>query len=65
VTTAIQTELPSELIAAAQQLIQQGWASDLNQLIAEALRRYLDSHTAGLAELFLKQDIEWGLHGRD
>ena len=64
-TTSIQTELPSDLIAAAQQLVRDGWAGDLNQLIADALRRYIDSHSASLTESFLKQDVEWGLHGSE
>jgi hypothetical protein len=31
-------------------------------LIAEALRRFLDTHRAELMERFIREDVEWGLH---
>ena len=35
------------------------------QLVAEALRRYLKSHSTRLAESFIQEDTAWGLHGRE
>jgi hypothetical protein len=29
----------------------------------EAIRRYLDSHRPDLMEKFIRDDVEWGLHG--
>ena len=40
----IQTEIPNQLWQQAQILVQQGWASNLQEVINEALRRYLESH---------------------
>jgi hypothetical protein len=38
-------------------------ATNLDTLLAESLRRYLESHSPAIAEKFLREDIEWGLHG--
>jgi len=63
--TTVQTDLPDQLAQQAQALVRNGWAPDLNALVAEALRRYLESHTDALAENFIREDVKWGLHGRD
>lgn len=63
--TSVQTELPEELVSAARVFIAEGWARDLDELLADALRRYLESHSSQLTETFLRQDMEWGLYGRD
>jgi hypothetical protein len=31
--------------------------------LAEALRRYLESHSTRLAESFIREDVAWGLRG--
>jgi len=63
--TTIEAELPAELTAQARSYIQQGWARDLNELLAEALRRFLESHAAPLTEGYVMNDVRWGLHGTD
>lgn len=63
--TAVQAELPDELLQKARKFVEDGWAGDLNALLGEALRRYLDSHPAELSKSFLREDLKWGLHGRD
>lgn len=63
--TTIQTALPSELLSRAQAFVDEGWAGNIDELLAEALRRYLESHAADLTEQFLREDVEWGLHGRE
>ena len=63
--TAIQAELPQELVTQARAFVEQGWAGDFNELLAEALRRYLESHSSRLAESFIREDVSWGLHGRE
>ena len=63
--TIIQAEIPQQLCAQAQLLIQQGWATNLQEVINEALRRYLESHEDSLSEAFIQDDVAWGLHGDD
>ncbi|MEZ5535303.1 MAG: ribbon-helix-helix domain-containing protein [Thiolinea sp.] len=61
----VQTQLPDNLINQAQELIKAGWANNLDDLLADALRRYLESHSLALSEKFLLDDVQWGLHGSD
>ena len=63
--TTIETQLPEELLAEARTYVNEGWAGSVDDLLADALRRYLDSHAVALTERFIRQDAEWGLHGRD
>lgn len=59
----IQTEVPDALWQQAQYFVKQGWADNTQDLIAESLRRYLESHQDVLAEQFIQDDVAWGLHG--
>ena len=63
--TPVQAQLPQELVAAARAFVEEGWASDFDTLLSESLRRYLESHAATLTESFVREDVKWGLHGRD
>lgn len=63
--TLIQAEVPEGLALEMQAFVKEGLATDLNQLVAEALRRYLESHSASLKESQIREDVAWGLHGRD
>jgi len=63
--TCINAQLPRELVAQARAFVQEGWASDFDALLAESLRRYLESHAAALTESFVREDVAWGLHGRE
>jgi len=64
-STTVQTEIPAALWQQAQVMIQQGWVASMDELIAESVRRYLESHAEALSEQFLREDLEWGLHGSD
>jgi len=63
--TTIQAELPPEVTAQALAFVNDGWAFDFNELLADALRRFLESHSARVTENFVLSDVEWGLHGND
>jgi hypothetical protein len=63
--TAIQAELPEQLVAGARAFVEKGWVGDFDELLAEALRRYLESHSSRLAESFIREDVSWGLRGRE
>jgi len=64
-STVIQAELPPELLAQARAFVEEGWATDVNELLAEALRRYLESHSSQLTESFIREDVAWGLNGNE
>jgi Arc/MetJ-type ribon-helix-helix transcriptional regulator len=59
--TIIQAELPDELVSQARSLVDQGWAGDFDELLADALRRHLESHSSEITESFIRQDVAWGV----
>lgn len=61
----IQTEVPVRLLTEMQMLVEEGWFRDLDDLMLDALRRFVESHRTELMERFLRQDVEWGLYGDD
>jgi Arc/MetJ-type ribon-helix-helix transcriptional regulator len=64
-TTIIQTEIPVSLFNEAQNLVDAGWFRSFDELVLDALRRFLESHRIELMEEFIRQDVEWGLAGND
>lgn len=60
-TTTI--KLPSRLAEQVDLHVREGWFNDLNSLVVEALRRYLETHNGELVERFVAEDVEWGLKG--
>ncbi len=62
--SAVQVTLPDDLVSKARQFVDQGFATNMDSLVSEALRRFLESHEPELTEAFIREDIEWGLHGR-
>jgi Arc/MetJ-type ribon-helix-helix transcriptional regulator len=61
----IQAEIPDRLWQQATALVNQGWASNVQEVVNESLRRYLESHQDVLAERFIREDVAWALHGDD
>jgi len=61
----IQTEVPEQLYKRAEALVQEGWFRDEKDIFSEAIRRFLDTHQPELMEKFVRDDVEWGLHGND
>ncbi|MDO9271112.1 MAG: CopG family transcriptional regulator [Methylobacter sp.] len=64
-STLVKTEIPDQLWQQAQNMVDQGWIDNMDALIAEAMRRYIESHQQTISERFIREDIEWGLHGKD
>jgi Arc/MetJ-type ribon-helix-helix transcriptional regulator len=64
-STLIKTEIPDQLWQQAQNMVEQGWIDNMDALIAEAMRRYIESHQQTISERLIREDIEWGLHGKE
>jgi Arc/MetJ-type ribon-helix-helix transcriptional regulator len=64
-TVTLQAEVPNRLFEQIEQLVQAGRFRDIDTLVGEALRRFLESHRVELVEEFIRQDVEWGLHGQE
>lgn len=61
----VQATLPDKLYSEVTILIKEGWFRDEQELMREALQRYLDAHRPELMEQFIRDDVEWGLHGNE
>ena len=61
----IQVEVPEQLYKKVLHLVKKGWFRDENDILAEAIRRYLDTHQSDLMEKYIRDDVDWGLHGND
>lgn len=61
----VQAEVPARLMTEMKMLVEAGWFRDLDDLMRDALRRFVDSHRSELMERFIREDVEWGLHGEE
>jgi Arc/MetJ-type ribon-helix-helix transcriptional regulator len=60
----VETEIPDQLNRQIDLLVEPGWYKSRDQVLQEAVRRFLESHRAELMERFVREDVEWGLRGR-
>jgi Arc/MetJ-type ribon-helix-helix transcriptional regulator len=61
----IHTEVPEQLYKKAEALVKEGWFRDEKEIFSEAIRRFLETHQSKLMDKFIRDDVEWGLHGND
>jgi hypothetical protein len=61
----IQAELPEQLYKKVQSLVKEGWFRDEDVILTEATRRFVETHETELMEKFIREDVEWGLHGEE
>lgn len=61
--TTVQAEVPVRLLAEMEGLVEAGWFRNLNELMLDALRRFVESHRGELMERYIREDVEWGLYG--
>ncbi len=64
-TTTLETEVPTRLLGEMRSLVEAGWFRNLDDLVLEALRRYVETHREDLMEEMIREDVEWGLRGGD
>jgi len=61
----LQTVVPDKLYEKIMVLIDEGWYNDEKDIVNEALRRFLDTHKPEIIEKLIREDVEWGLRGKD
>lgn len=61
----VTTEIPENLYKNAVELAKSGWFRNEKEVFSEAIRRFLESHQPELMDRFVRDDVEWGLHGED
>jgi len=64
-TVTLRADVPSRLFEELKALVDSGWSRTMDELVLEALRRYAESHREALMTEFIREDVEWGLRGRD
>ena len=60
---SIEAKIPDKLNRAIDALVKQGWFPSRDEVVREAIRRFLDAHRPELMEKFIREDVEWGLRG--
>ena len=53
-TVTVQTRVPAKLHQEIEQLVDIGWDNDTNDVLLEALRRFLSTHRADVMERHLR-----------
>ena len=61
--TALSIAFPDRLRQKLDSYVADGWAASADDIVVEALRRFLDSHAPSLVESQVMSDVEWGLRG--
>lgn len=61
----LQADLPEGVMREMQAMVDAGWFRSTDELVLDALRRFLDSHRGDLMQDLIREDVEWGLHGSD
>jgi Arc/MetJ-type ribon-helix-helix transcriptional regulator len=64
-TEAVHAQVPARLLAEMRQLVEAGWFGRLDEVVVDAVRRFVESHRAELMERFIREDVAWGLRGED
>lgn len=60
----IEAEISDGLDEAIDVLVARGWYASRDEVLHEALRRFVEFHQPELMERFVREDVEWGLRGR-
>ncbi len=64
-STTIKAEISDQLWQQTQSMVEKGWVRNMDELVSESIHRYLESHQETISERFIREDIEWGLHGQE
>jgi len=60
----VPAKLTERLILEADNLIKEGWYANKSELIRDAVRDLINKSKLQKLETAIKEDIEWGLHGK-
>jgi len=59
----VETKIPDTLDRAINALVEEGWFGSRDEVVREAIRRFLEGHRPELMEKHVREDVEWGLGG--
>jgi Arc/MetJ-type ribon-helix-helix transcriptional regulator len=61
----IRAKIPDQLYRQMEALVKLGWFGSFDDVTEQALRRFLELHRPELMEKMIRDDVEWGLHGKE
>jgi len=61
----VPTKLTERIVAECDELIKEGWYANKSEMIRDALRDLIRKMKAQRLETAIKEDVMWGLHGKD
>jgi Arc/MetJ-type ribon-helix-helix transcriptional regulator len=64
-TVMLEAEVPRQVANQMHKLIDYGWYVDEADVLREALRRFLATHGTEVLEAQIREDVAWGLYGKD
>lgn len=64
-TATLEAEVPQRLLGEMEALVAAGWFRSLDEIVVDALRRFVESHRGELMDELIREDVEWGLRGAD
>jgi Arc/MetJ-type ribon-helix-helix transcriptional regulator len=59
----IEATLPDQFDLAIDRLVERGWFKCRDDVLHEAIRRFLETNQPELMDRFVREDVEWGLRG--
>lgn len=62
---AIPTKITPKLLQEVDDIIKEGWYANRSELIRDALRDMIRRMKADRLEAAIKEDVKWGLYGKD
>tara|TARA_Y100000310_G_scaffold339908_1_gene434065 strand:+ start:1306 stop:1506 length:201 start_codon:yes stop_codon:yes gene_type:complete len=60
----VPTKLTEKLVIEIEDLIKDGWYANKSELIRDAVRDLINKTKMQKLETAIKEDVEWGLHGK-
>ena len=63
--TTLTLKCPDRLAEQLDVFIKEGWATDADEAVTEALRRFLESNRPEVVRSQVLEDVDWGLYGED
>ncbi|MFA4886638.1 MAG: ribbon-helix-helix domain-containing protein [Candidatus Nanoarchaeia archaeon] len=62
---AIPTKITPRLLEEIDEIIQEGWYANRSELIRDAVREMVKKMKAQRLEAAIKEDVQWGLYGKE
>ena len=62
---AVPAKITPRLIHEMDDIIKEGWYANRSELIRDAVREIVQKMKAERLEKAIKEDVSWGLHGKD